>query len=470
MPTLSVLDLAMFLLETKERPLNIGPLAIFTPPEGFRGNFANKLRQRMLARPIGEPFNYRLRTSALGIPSLEVDPAADARKHVFRVTLDGEADMAQLCATVCKLHEVRVDRSGLLWQVHIIDGLEGGKVAVYGKVHHGIIDGRTFVEVVSNWLSTSATDKTVRAMWEGVAKRPSTPRGQPSLAEFVDNTIRQTAGATKTAIGLTRMVAKQALAKAGSDSAMTVPILDVPNVFQGKAVAQREFSFCTLPVEQVKTVAKAHGASVNDVLLAVVDAAMARILSDSGTLPAEPLVVDMPMALKNANGGNQIAVLQFPLGAPHSSTVERLLAIRSQAGRVKDILLDESSSTLILYTTLVHGAPAILERLGTGKSVRLSNVMVSNPFGLPEERFLMGARAELALPMSVVTPGQMLNVTAVTLADQFQLGFLAVARTVPGFEKLAPYAQAAFQEMVSQTNQPKTKPKTKTQPKRKTAP
>lgn len=468
MPTLSVLDLAMFLLETQERPLNVGPLAIFTPPEGFRGNFANKLRQRMLARPIGEPFNYRLRTSVLGVPSLEVDPDADARKHVFRITLDGAADTDQLCATVCRLHEVRVDRSGLLWEVHIIDGLKGGKVAVYGKVHHGIIDGRTFVEVVSNWLSTSATDKTVRAMWEGVAKRPGTNRGQLSLAELVDSTIRQTAGAAKTALGLTRMVAKQALAKVGRDAAMTVPILDVPNVFQGEAVAQREFSFCTLPMQQVKTVAKANGASVNDVLLAVVDAAMARVLSDSGSLPPQPLVVEMPMALKNANGGNQIAVLQFPMGAPHSSPVERLRAIRSQAGRVKDILLEESASTLILYTTLLHGAPAILERLGAGKSVRLSNVMVSNPFGLPEERFLMGARVELALPMSVVTPGQMLNVTAVTLADQFQLGFLAVARTVPGFEKLAPYTQEAFREMTSQNIQ--SKPKSQSKTTRKTTP
>ena len=468
MPTLSVLDLAMFLLETQERPLNVGPLAIFTPPEGFRGNFANKLRQRMLARPIGEPFNYRLRTSVLGVPSLEVDPDADASKHVFRLTLDGAADMDQLCATVCKLHEVRVDRRGLLWEVHIIDGLEGGKVAVYGKVHHGIIDGRTFVEVVSNWLSTSATDKTVRAMWEGVTRRPRTNHGRPSLAELVDSTIRQTTGAAKTAMGLYRMVAKQALAKVGRDAAMTVPILDVPKVFQGEAVAQREFSFCTLPMQQVKTVAKANGASVNDVLLAVVDAAMARVLSDSGTLPPQPLVVDMPMALKNANGGNQIAVLQFPMGAPHSSPLERLHAVRSQAGRVKDLLLEESSSTLILYTTLLHGAPAILERLGAGKGIRLSNVMVSNPFGLPEERFLMGARVELALPMSVVTPGQMLNVTAVTLADQFQLGFLAVARTVPGFEKLAPYTQEAFLEMTSQNIQ--SKPKSKSKTTRKTTP
>lgn len=60
MPALSVIDLAMFLLETGERPYNIGPLAIIAPPANFRGNFADKLLERMLKRPVGAPFNYRL--------------------------------------------------------------------------------------------------------------------------------------------------------------------------------------------------------------------------------------------------------------------------------------------------------------------------------------------------------------------------------------------------------------------------
>jgi hypothetical protein len=229
---------------------------------------------------------------------------------------------------------------------------------------------------------------------------------------------------------------------------MTVPILDVPKVFQGEAVAGRELSFCSLPIAQVKAVAKANGASVNDVLLAVVDAAMAQILVDADTLPELPLVADMPLALKGANGGNQIAVLQFPLGAVGATPQERLLAISKQASRVKDTLAKESASTLMLYTTLVHGAPAIFEKIGVRKSMRVSNVLISNPFGLAEERFLMGARAELVLPISLVTAGSMLNVTAVTLADKFQIGFMAVANSVVGFENLATCTVSAFQELL----------------------
>jgi hypothetical protein len=85
-PALSVIDLAMFLLETAERPYNIGPLAIIAPPANFRGNFADKLLERMLKRPVGAPFNYRLGSSALGIPTLDIDE--QSRRAPARQTPD----------------------------------------------------------------------------------------------------------------------------------------------------------------------------------------------------------------------------------------------------------------------------------------------------------------------------------------------------------------------------------------------
>ncbi len=77
MPRLSAVDLAMFVLETDERPFNVGPLVVLKPPAGFRGNFADKLFERMLKRPLGAPFHYRLNAPPIGIPALEVDPNAD---------------------------------------------------------------------------------------------------------------------------------------------------------------------------------------------------------------------------------------------------------------------------------------------------------------------------------------------------------------------------------------------------------
>ena len=79
--------------------------------------------------------------------------------------------------------------------------------------------------------------------------------------------------------------------------------------------------------------------------------------------------------------------------------------------------------------------------------LRVSNLLVSNPFGLPEKRYLMGAEVELVLPISVVAAGQMLNVTAVTLADRLQLGFLGIPGAVPHIEKLAAYTVDAFEQL-----------------------
>ncbi|MGL6111396.1 MAG: hypothetical protein ACRC2B_14990, partial [Rubrivivax sp.] len=77
MPALSTIDLAMFMLETPERTLNIGPLVLLRPPDGFKGNFADKLHAKLLKRPPGAPFNYRLNLALGSLPSVEPMPDVD---------------------------------------------------------------------------------------------------------------------------------------------------------------------------------------------------------------------------------------------------------------------------------------------------------------------------------------------------------------------------------------------------------
>ena len=79
MPALSVLDLAMFVLESRERHFNVGPLIVIDPPEKQRAKFADRLLARMMKRPVGPPFNYKLRIPLLGVPSLEVDADSTCR-------------------------------------------------------------------------------------------------------------------------------------------------------------------------------------------------------------------------------------------------------------------------------------------------------------------------------------------------------------------------------------------------------
>jgi WS/DGAT/MGAT family acyltransferase len=446
MPALSAIDLAMFLLETPARPFNIGPLVLLRPPEGFKGNFADKLYAKLLKRPPGPPFNYRFRKSLARMPSVEPMTDPDIREHVHRLTLD-DASMDELLKEVCALHETQLDRSGLLWQFHVIDGLADGRVAVYGKAHHGIIDGRTFVKAVTAWLSDDPKDKEVRALWDGVPRSGTAARERSDMVQQIMSASSQLTGALTSAAGLYGMLAQQGLRSLSFGKELALPFLKVSSAFDGALSSKRSYAYCTLPLPEMKRLGKAHGATVNDLLLTALDMAMRQYLRKRGGFHKEPLVADMPVALADAKGGNQIAVLQFPLGRPGASVTERLAAIRAETGQLKETLKSISSDTVMLYTTIVHAVPLLMEMVAAKAAPRLSNLMVSNPFGLTGQPYLMGAAVELVLPVSVVAAGHKLNVTAVTLGERLQLGFLAMPEAVPHIEELARFTEQAFEEL-----------------------
>ena len=447
MPALSTIDLAMFMLETRERTLNIGPLVLLRPPVGFKGSFADRLHAKLLKRPPGAPFNYRLNLSLTRLPSVEPMANPDITAHLHRLTLD-HASIPDLLKQVCALHETLLDRSGLLWQFYVIDGLADGCVALYGKVHHGIIDGRTFVKAVTQWMSDDPHEKEVRAMWDGVPRAGARVEERVGLLQRLWAAGGVAADAVRTTAGVYGMLAEQGLRSIGVGDGLPLPYLKVSNAFDGPLSARRSFAFCSLPLAEIKTLGKAQGATVNDLLLTVLDIALHHHLARRRGAAKAPLLADMPVALsRGATGGNQIAVLQVPLGGAGASPAERLAAIRTETGRVKASMTRHSSGALMMYSTLVHALPLLIERVSVKAAPRLANLMVSNPFGFEGQQYLMGAAVELALPLSVLAAGYKLNITAVTVGQQLQIGFLAMPEAVPDIDKLARQTEKAFEEL-----------------------
>ena len=458
--TLSVLDLAFFVLENRARMSNVGPLAILKPPPGTRGSkrFADGLMRRMQKRPVGAPFLYRYRAAGeQGMPRLEAVDGIDVARHCHRVTLPAPATNAQLFAFVCRLHEQRLDRSRPLWEFYVIDGLEHGRIALYAKVHHGIIDGRGFVEVCTRWLSPDPDDKVARAIWEGLPPHDDHAAARPPT-DAVTSLVRRVVDAGIVAASLYGSLARQAKASAGLASGMPLPFLATPNTLRARPSVRRSFGYCVLPLAEVKAFGKAHGASVNDVLLTVVDMALNRYLTRKRRGAADqPLVADMPVALPSTgHGGNAIAVLQFPLGAAHADPMERLRTICRHTAEVKRHVKEGLADALVTYTTAVHGIPALFELLGIERAPMLANLIISNPFGLPERRYLAGAEVEIALPISLLAPGQSLNVTGVTYAEGLQIAFLGMAAELPNLQRLADLTVKAFAELTAAATSART--------------
>ena len=446
MPKLSVVDFAMFALETRERPFNVGPLTVLKPSPKAAKGFADRLVERMLQRKVGAPFHYRLHSSGIGLPSLEVDPDADCAKHIHRLTLRAPGSDKALFAKVCQLHGKQLDRSRMLWELYVIDGLRDGRVAIYAKVHHGIIDGASFMKAMLQWLAPTPAQRTVRALWEELpdsAARARRPANTP-LARRLSQLVSDAAGSVRTTGSVYKLVAEQCLKSLGMGKGLPLPFTGTPRVLHALPSPHRVFAYCNLPLAETKAFGKAHDATVNDVLLAVLDIALAEYLKARGVKADKPVVADMPVALAGTGGGNQITILQIPLGAPGSDPMARLAAICAQTREMKEQIRGKSGETFMLFSALVHGLPALFEALKLDEAPLLANMVISNPYGITEKRYLMGAEVELSLPVSVVAPGQTLNITAVTSPNGLDIAFIGIKEGVPEIESLAAQTVKAF--------------------------
>lgn len=449
---LSPLDLAFFVLESRERMSNVGPLAVLKPPPGNRSSraLADGLLRAMKKQPAGIPFNLRYTPPGLrGLPRLESVAEVDLDAHCHRHTLEAPGCDAQLFELVCRLHEKRLARNRPHWELHVIDGLERGRIALYAKVHHGVLDGRGFVEIFRRWFVTDPADREVRAPWNVLPPpRPRTARAAPALDAAA--LAGKLTAAGRSLLSMYGALARQALATAGLAPGMPLPFVGTPGALRATPSVKRCFAYCVLPLAEMKAFGKNHGATVNDVLLSVLDHAMNRFLAESSRATAgRPLVADMPVALGSGEGGgNGIAILQFPLGAAALTALERLKQVKRRTAELKDHVRRTDPVALVTYTAAVHGIPALMEALRVRKAPMLATAVISNPFGLPERRYLAGAELEMALPLSVLAPGQSLNITAATYDQGLQVAFLGLAAELPDIQRLADLTVEAFAELI----------------------
>lgn len=450
MSGLSPIDQAFFLLETAERPMNVGVLFVLPSTGSTPGRFADHLVARMLECPVGPPFNARLKPGAFRpLLSLETDERMDARRQVHRHRLPRGTDLDQLFRKVCAIHVRLLPRDQPLWQMHVFTGLPDGRVALYFKTHHGLIDGIGFIRVVTGVVTTSKAAGKPSAIWQGLPADPKTNAARPRKPASGDaislEGLLGSAREAGAALGdLARIFYAQSQRGLGRGHGLAVPFMATPNVLRTAPSPNRVLAHCTFPLARAQTVARRGKGKVNDVLLAAVDIALNRYLEERGTPPDRPLVADVPVALADHGGaGNRITILQVPMGKPGSTPTERLAEIIGETLEMKHQVRSVSGSSLALYSILGHTAASTFESLGLEQSPLLANVVISNPAGLDRRVYFNGAPVELALPVSVIGHQQVLNVTVTTYVDELHVTLMAQREAIPDVRKLAGYVSEA---------------------------
>jgi WS/DGAT/MGAT family acyltransferase len=447
MPRLSPVDQAFFLLETHDRPMSIGLLVVLKPPPGTRGNFADRLLRTMLKCPPGPPFSYRVQPGPLpGLLSLVEDERMDPAQQVFRHKLRRGADLQALFAALCKIHPKRLRRDAPLWEAHFFTGFPGGRVALYFKTHHGLIDGIGFINALNTMVFESPRNNPPRAMWEGL--RHYTPPAGPAAAQHGLSLMQMVNGTRRTANDLLRLMWHQGLRDLGLGRGLAAPFVSTPDVLKAAPSPHRVLAHCQLPLARVRDLAHRGNAKINDVMLTLIDMAMHRYLGERGIKLDRPLVTDIPVALADHGGtGNRITILQAPMGRPGASPAQRLADIVQETGQVKKEMRELDGGALTLYSIVQHSIASTIESLGLSELPMLANAVVSNPAGFQKRLYFNGAEVELALPISVVAHHQVLNITVTTYVDDLHITFIALKEAIPDLQRLADYTAAAAAEL-----------------------
>ncbi len=454
--SLGALDRSFLTAESRDVMMHVGGLLEFSPPPGKTLGFYGRLREEVAAvTEVEPPFDKKLlHPDFLGSPTQAwvTDERFDIDYHVRRSALASPGDERELGVLVSRLHGTPLDFHRPPWEAHFIEGLEGGRVALYVKMHHALIDGYTGMRILQRSLSSSLQDKDTPLFFEprphDDAKRaPEGDHGAPTLESLL-HTVREQVGAAKS-VG--RAIMSVARAIRSRDDALAHPLKAPKSTLNQRISRSRRFATQRVDAARVKRIATAAGGTVNDVVLAIAGSALRRFLTEQGTLPEASLVAMVPVNVRpkdDPGGGNAVGAVLATLATDVKSPKERLARVIESTQRAKAMLQGMSKMAIMQYSALVL-APMMLSFVPgvAGRMRPAFNVVVSNVPGPETPLYFRGWKLDEIYPLSIPFHGYGLNITLQSYAGSLNFGFTGCRDTVPHLQRLAVYSGEVVSEL-----------------------
>jgi WS/DGAT/MGAT family acyltransferase len=498
-PRLTGLDGAFLALESPTTHLHIMGAMVFDPTGVPGGVGFRRIRSMVAERvPLVPPFRMRMIEVPFGLqhPTLVEDPQFDLDYHVRRASLPSPGGMEELAALVADLAARPLDRSRPLWEFHVVEGLDGGRIGLVSKVHHAIVDGVSGAEVLAAFVDTSP-DPTPRALFgarpDGRVRSgaPATPeagtRGAddptatgsedhaagdpwapPGLPGDIER-LRTSLGALPAQIDavartITRTVrTARTLAsrrREGEGTPPPAPFQAPQTSINGAISSHRRVSFADLPLGDIRRVAAAFGGTTNDIVLAATAGALRTFFAARGEEPDTSLVALVPVSVRTPEEqgalGNRVSAMLVTLATGVADPVARLGRIREGMAAAKE---QSRSVGPDVYSAWAEASfPAVatrLSRLVTNLRVfdhvaPLFNLVVSNVPGPDRPLYLAGARMTSLHPIGPIMEGVGVNVTVFSYLDSVHVGIQACWDLVPDVDVLGRAMEEALDELVAE--------------------
>ena len=433
---------AIFLAgESREHPMHVGGLQLFVPPDGATAlDVRQMFEDAVKADEVGRLFQKRPRRSvtSLGQWAWEVDRDFDLEHHVRFNALPQPGRVLELLALCSRLHSTLLDRNRPLWEMHLIEGLNDGRYATYFKVHHALVDGVSSLRLLSRMLSTDPDDRTMPAPWAPRERKPK----QDSSGLDVGGMVRDVFGRVGETAGLVPVLART-VRSAMNDHAGAMSFSAPKTMFNTKITGSRRFAAQSWPIQRLRGVGKAAGATLNDVVLAMCSGALRGYLLELNALPDTPLISMVPVSLHGEEvaggdpGGNAVGSVMCNLGTHLPDAASRLAAVHESMLEGK-AALSTMTPLQIMMMSAVGLSPLFMQpALGLVGVMRPPfNLTISNVPGPTKPLYWNGARLDGLYPLSIPLDGQALNITCTSYQDAIGFGLTGCRRTVPHLQRL----------------------------------
>ncbi|BEK89095.1 wax ester/triacylglycerol synthase family O-acyltransferase [Nocardia seriolae] len=427
MTELRPLDAGFVELEDSDPHLSmgIGAVAVLsgTPPTraefaelvgaGVRGN--TRLRERMRRAPLD-----------LSTPVWEPDPAFDLAHHIRWVALPEPADDAALFEFIATELAARLDRDHPLWQCVVVERLAGDRWAVLIKAHHSVADGVSGVNLLSGLCDQGSEEP------EPAAAQP--PPDGPGLRGLIDQAVRLPVDVPRAVVHTVRGLIPVTMA-------MLRPTAD--SSLNGSIGQQRRYVVARASLPEIREIGKAFGATVNDVVLAVLAGSYRALLLGREEEPTRDMLrILVPVSTRSAEAmrvlDNRVSALLPYLPVHVADPVQRLAAVHDRMNRHKARGEAGAEGTLLTLTEWMPFAPLAWAVRTLARLPQHSVSAVATNVPGPRRELTMGGRRVLELlPVLPIAVRLRSGVAILSYGDRLTFGITGDYDTMPDIGAIA---------------------------------
>ena len=462
---LTGLDSSFLHLERDSAHMHVAGISVFTGDAPSYDELVEAIESRLHLVP-----RYRQRLGFVplgqGRPVWVDDPHFNVCYHLRHTALPRPGGDDKLKRLAGRVFSQALDRSRPLWELWLVEGLADGRFALLSKTHHALVDGISGVDIATVLFDTSPDPMPVARPEQEWIARPL-----PSRAQLLADALRERATVPSEAVrGIRatvrgpRAVATRATKALGNVSALARAGMQAapPSPFNVRIGPHRRFTWVRADLAGFKAIKNSLGGTVNDVVLAVVAAALGRYLRlhgrDTDGVALKAMVpVSVRADIERGALGNRVAAMWATLPVGMTDPVERLHTVSEAMVGVKQS--GQAVGAEILTALSGFAPPTIIAQAARLQArQRLFNLVVTNVPGPQFPLYLLGRELEAIYPMVPLAENTALGVAILSYNGQLNFGLVGDYDALADLEVLADELRSSIDELAVSAGAPSAGP------------